>query len=123
MRIGRATSKLTGLHSLGTIWTHDQRAMTSVRKIRGNVMRLIKKHRLHALGQVFHSFPSGGFSGIINLVESHIALHTWPELGLVTLDVYLCNYKRDNSKACKELFQEIAELFSSERKVVKYIER
>jgi len=41
---------------------------------------------------VFHRFPlPGGVTGVVLLAESHVAVHTWPERGAVTLDVYVCN--------------------------------
>ena len=30
------------------------------------------------------------------LAESHLAVHTWPETGHVTLDVFVCNLLGDN---------------------------
>ena len=42
-------------------------------------------------------FPSyegqpGGVTGTVLLAESHLAIHTWPETGSVTIDVYVCNF-------------------------------
>jgi S-adenosylmethionine/arginine decarboxylase-like enzyme len=34
---------------------------------------------------------------MVLLAESHLAVHTWPESGLVTLDVFVCNVGVDNS--------------------------
>ncbi|HLO94471.1 MAG TPA: adenosylmethionine decarboxylase [Burkholderiaceae bacterium] len=58
---------------------------------------------LGAVAELFHRFtpavegePSG-ITGVVLLAESHLAVHTWPELGGVTLDVYVCNYGADNS--------------------------
>ena len=34
----------------------------------------------------------GGVTGVVLLAESHVAIHTWPELGNVTLDIYVCNF-------------------------------
>ena len=31
-----------------------------------------------------------GASGVVLLAESHLSFHTWPEHGLVTLDIYTC---------------------------------
>ena len=34
---------------------------------------------------------------MVLLAESHLAIHTWPETGNVTIDVYVCNFSSDNS--------------------------
>jgi S-adenosylmethionine decarboxylase len=53
---------------------------------------------LQAVGELFHRFaPPGGVTGVVLLAESHLALHTWPEHGAVTLDVYVCNVSTDNA--------------------------
>lgn len=39
----------------------------------------------------FHHFGKGyGVSGIVLLAESHCSIHTWPEYGLATVDVFVC---------------------------------
>jgi S-adenosylmethionine decarboxylase len=44
-------------------------------------------------------------------MESHMSVHTWPEKGYVTVDVYVCNYSTDNrAKACK-LFEGLLHTF------------
>jgi S-adenosylmethionine decarboxylase len=43
---------------------------------------------LHVL---LHEFgDSGGLTGVAILAESHISIHTWPELDYVALDVFVC---------------------------------
>ncbi|MEM0963535.1 MAG: adenosylmethionine decarboxylase, partial [Bacteroidota bacterium] len=42
------------------------------------------------LGAQFHQFQPEGVTGIVLLSESHASVHTWPEAGLVTLDVFTC---------------------------------
>ena len=38
-----------------------------------------------------HEFSSnGGVSGVAVLAESHISVHTWPELGFAAFDVFMC---------------------------------
>lgn len=59
---------------------------------------------LTPVGELFHRFgDGGGITGIVLLAESHLAVHTWPELGAVTLDVYVCNYGADNSHRAEAL--------------------
>jgi S-adenosylmethionine decarboxylase len=39
----------------------------------------------------FHVFGKGcGFTGILVLSESHASVHTWPEVDLMTFDIYMC---------------------------------
>lgn len=56
---------------------------------------------LTPVGELFHRFDGqvggGGVTGVVLLAESHLAVHTWPESGLVTLDVFVCNVGVDNS--------------------------
>jgi S-adenosylmethionine decarboxylase len=37
-----------------------------------------------------HRFEGGGVSGVAVLAESHISVHTWPEHGLATFDIFMC---------------------------------
>ncbi len=40
---------------------------------------------------ILHSFGEGaGITGIAVLAESHISIHTWPEIDYIALDVFLC---------------------------------
>ena len=42
------------------------------------------------VGESFHQFSPRGVSGIINIAESHIAIHTWPEYSYAAVDVFTC---------------------------------
>lgn len=37
-----------------------------------------------------HRFNPEGVSGVLVLAESHISIHTWPEMGYAALDVFMC---------------------------------
>ena len=68
---------------------------------------------LQAVGELFHRFPApGGVTGVVLLAESHLAVHTWPELGAVTLDVYVCNLGADNSARAKALLAALQTAFA-----------
>lgn len=45
-------------------------------------------------------FTGGGATLVWVLAESHLVLHLWPELGRVTFDLHVCDYRDSNrSKA------------------------
>ena len=76
---------------------------------------------LQVVGTVFHQFPAhtaaqaGGVTGVVLLAESHLALHTWPELGAVTLDVYVCNRSGDHSEQARQVMAAMRALFKPGR--------
>ena len=78
------------------------------------------RHGLTIVGRAFHAFTDqagrpAGVTGTVVLAESHLALHTWPELAAVTLDVYVCNFSGDNSARARALFAELLALFAAAR--------
>ena len=38
----------------------------------------------------FHKFAPQGVSGVVVIQESHLSIHTWPELGYCSADFYTC---------------------------------
>jgi S-adenosylmethionine decarboxylase proenzyme len=82
---------------------------------------------LTAVGHVFHQFGSAGepagATGAVVLAESHLAIHTWPEMGAVTLDLYVCNVSQDNSAAARAACERLIAAFAPGRRVEQSIER
>lgn len=61
--------------------------------------RLLRDAAVAAGAQVlhshFHSFGAGqGVTGVVLLAESHISLHTWPEVGFAAVDIFMCGAAR-----------------------------
>ncbi|MDH7576319.1 MAG: adenosylmethionine decarboxylase [Bacillota bacterium] len=54
---------------------------------------------------VFHKFSPQGVSGVVVISESHLAIHTWPELGYAAVDVFTCGEKVDPWNACRYLVE------------------
>jgi len=115
---------VTGLHILAGVYTKDIKKLNSLKLAEKHISEVIRGFGLHELESFYYKFPKGGgFTGIISLVESHIAIHTWPELKYLTLDVYLCNYSKNNTAICKKVFEEIANFFKPIKIVKKSITR
>jgi len=52
---------------------------------------------------VFHKFSPQGVSGVVVISESHLAIHTWPELGYAAVDVFTCGDRVNPWDACNYL--------------------
>ncbi|MCB4360063.1 adenosylmethionine decarboxylase [Quatrionicoccus australiensis] len=87
-----------------------------------------RRHGLSVVGRLFHTFENAtgqpaGVTGTVVLAESHLAVHTWPEIGGVTLDVYVCNFSGDNSVRARALFAEVIATFAPGRLEKKEVAR
>ena len=80
-------------------------------------MAAVQAAGLGAVAEVFHRFApwpdgqAGGVTGVVLLAESHLAVHTWPELAGVTLDVYVCNLGGDNTGRAHRLLATLIAAF------------
>ncbi|UOQ55462.1 S-adenosylmethionine decarboxylase family protein [Hymenobacter cellulosivorans] len=73
----------------------------------------INRLGLVKVGEVYHSFPNHSFTAVVGLTESHLSIHTWPEFGQATFDVFLSNYQRDNSATVRQLYAETLRFFEA----------
>jgi S-adenosylmethionine decarboxylase len=92
--------------------------------LRALCVRAVAQAGLTPVGELFHHFaPQGGITGVVLLAESHLAVHTWPELGAVTLDVYVCNLSADNSGRAERLVDTLEAAFAPRRRQRQRLQR
>ena len=80
-----------------------------------NDLEVVKKHMIDAAlvagaevrESVFHKFSPQGVSGVVVISESHLAIHTWPELGYAAVDVFTCGERVDPWDACRYLSEKL----------------
>ena len=80
-------------------------------------VQAVQTSGLQAVSQLAHSFPvngqgPGGVTATVLLAESHLCVHTWPELRAVTVDVYVCNFGADHSAKAHTLMDLIVAHFA-----------
>lgn len=86
--------------------------LTDPAALRDLCLRAVRDAALQPVGELFHTFPAaGGVTGVVLLAESHLAVHTWPELQAVTLDVYVCNFGADNTHKAHRLIDTLLAAF------------
>lgn len=47
------------------------------------------------INATFHHFAPFGVSGVVVIQESHLAIHTWPEYGFASVDIFTCGASVD----------------------------
>lgn len=114
---------MTGLHLTADLHGCPlaQPAMTDLQALRSLCLTAVAAAGLTHVGELFHRFPPltnaiknepQGITGVVLLAESHVAVHTWPERGAVTLDVYVCNFEADNSARAEMLIEALLKGFA-----------
>jgi S-adenosylmethionine decarboxylase proenzyme len=106
------TADLTGCHATKAL-------MSDPAALRSASLEAVAIAGLNAVGELFHQFErcspganASGVTGVVLLCESHLTLHTWPELASATLDVYVCNLSADNRPRAEALMARLVALFS-----------
>jgi S-adenosylmethionine decarboxylase proenzyme len=59
------------------------------------------------VGESFYHFSPCGVSGVVNIAESHIAIHTWPEYRYAAVDVFTCGNDVDPEKAARWITEKL----------------
>lgn len=98
--------KELGRHFIFELFGCDPKALDDIRRIEEAMENGALESGLTILGKVFHHFSPQGVTGVFVVAESHISIHTWPELGYAALDVFTCGKNTDPMK----VFTKIAEL-------------
>jgi S-adenosylmethionine decarboxylase proenzyme len=120
---------MNGLHILAEF--HDcgcpPQLLRDVAALKHAALSACRTAGLTVVGEVFHGFGTpqrpAGATGAVVLAESHLAVHTWPELRAATLDIYVCNFSQDNRMAAEAAYLALQSAFRPARSVRRDMER
>ncbi|MBU6153345.1 MAG: adenosylmethionine decarboxylase [Bdellovibrionales bacterium] len=79
-----------GRHLLLEFSGCDRELINSLDHVRECMLESAKLSNAQIVTDVFHRFNPHGLSGVVVIAESHIAIHTWPEHGCASVDVFSC---------------------------------
>jgi len=68
----------------------DFDALNNMDEIRELMERAARAAQMTIVTSVFHLFEPQGVTGVVVLEESHLSIHTWPEIGYAAVDFYTC---------------------------------
>jgi S-adenosylmethionine decarboxylase proenzyme len=81
-----------GTHVLCEFHDCNENIINDIRAIERIMISAAKKCRSTILKQSFHKFSPQGVSGILLIEESHLSIHTWPEIGYAAADIFTCSF-------------------------------
>lgn len=76
-------------------------------------LQMVTASGLTVVGERFYQFDPVGVTGVVLLAESHLAIHTWPEHGFVSIDLYVCHLSQDNQPKGEQLLATLIDYFQS----------
>lgn len=68
-------------------WVSDPAILTDEPKLRAALHAGAAAGGATVLGEEFCVFPNGAVTGVLVLAQSHLSIHTWPELKLANVDL------------------------------------
>ncbi|MDI6632011.1 MAG: adenosylmethionine decarboxylase [Bacillota bacterium] len=107
--------KPLGRHVLAEIYDCDFEILNNIELVERIMVNAALEAGAEVREYVFHKFSPQGISGVVVISESHLAIHTWPELGYAAVDVFTCGDKVDPWQACNYLTKH----FNAKRVVAK----
>jgi S-adenosylmethionine decarboxylase len=94
--------RCAGVHLI--IDLHGAKGLDDIDLVEATLRRCVDAAQATLLHIHVHHFQPNGISGVAVLAESHISIHTWPEVGYAAMDVFMCG--NANPDACVPVLEE-----------------
>ena len=108
-----------GTHIITELSGCSVEKLSDLNSVREALLEAAKRAQATVLDVSLHRFQPQGVSGVAVIAESHISVHTWPELGYAALDIYTCGEAALPEKGCAYL----SEYFEAEQVCSSIIKR
>ncbi len=112
-------TKALGRHILAEYRACESKILDDIKSIENTLIKAAKLSRAFVLGSSFHRFEPQGVSGVVIISESHLAIHTWPELKYAAVDIFTCGDDVDPKIA----YEYLKEVLNSRDATFKFINR
>lgn len=100
--------KAIGLHILADLHGVEPALIDRVQDIRHLLETAVKVASLTKISSHYHQFQPHGATGVVLLAESHLSIHTWPEHGLASVDVFTCGDPAKAYRAMEYIIQSLS---------------
>ena len=83
------TERPMRLHAMDA-WVRATSVLTDEDELRAVLHAAASAGGATVVGEEFYAFPNGAVTGVLLLAQSHLSIHTWPELALANVDLLTC---------------------------------
>ncbi|UII55140.1 adenosylmethionine decarboxylase [Cytobacillus spongiae] len=88
-----------GRHVISELWGCDFEKLNDLQQIEKIFADAALKSGAEIREVAFHKFAPQGVSGVVIISESHLTIHSFPEHGYASIDVYTCGEMDPNIAA------------------------
>tara|TARA_Y100001968_G_C19367947_1_gene723574 strand:- start:490 stop:966 length:477 start_codon:yes stop_codon:yes gene_type:complete len=100
-------SPIIGKHCILELYECDKTKLNDEAFIRTIMTASARVAEATLINLITHSFLPQGVTGLALLAESHISIHTWPEIGYAAVDVFTCGANTFPERACEVFVKEL----------------
>jgi S-adenosylmethionine decarboxylase proenzyme len=100
-------SNPNGVHYLIDFFGCDEEQINSVDFWKKVLPESLRGSSMTILNSFFYKFEPQGVTGFLLLSASHISIHTWPEYGYVSCDLFSCSSEDESKKVMDYLVKNI----------------
>ncbi len=102
-QLGDRSLAPVGIHCILELYDCPANLLDDLRLIQATLHEAARQAQSTLLGEVIHRFEPQGVTALALLAESHISIHTWPELGYAAADVFTCGSHTTPVAACTHI--------------------
>lgn len=95
--------KALGCHIVAEMSLCDPEILTDLEGVQKAMVEAAEVANAEVREIAFHRFIPHGVSGVVVIAESHLSIHTWPEIGYAAVDIYTCGGHTDPMLALQYL--------------------
>jgi S-adenosylmethionine decarboxylase len=111
-----------GRHIVSDLWRCNVDKLTDKKYLENELIIAAKKTGATICGVFFHEFSPQGFSGVVILAESHLSIHSFPEHGYASIDIYTCGRQVQPKFAIQYLESSFESKYNNCREIIRGIE-
>ncbi|UOQ94104.1 adenosylmethionine decarboxylase [Halobacillus shinanisalinarum] len=96
-----------GRHVIAELWDCNEDKLNDMTYIEQTFVDAALKAGAEVREVAFHKFAPHGVSGVVIISESHLTIHSFPEHGYASIDVYTCGDRIDPNVAAEFIVESL----------------